>query len=344
MKVVYSLRSRDFDGVAAEAAWAESMGYDGVSTNETAHDSFLPLAVAATSTSRVTLETHVAIAFPRSPMVVAYTARDLQDGSNGRFRLGLGTQVKGHIERRFSTRWTGSAGSRLREYVQSLRTIWNCWDTGSNLEYDGDFYQFSLMTPFFSPGPSEYNPPEVYTAAVNGYNCLVAGEVSDGLMLHSLTSPEYIRQVVQPNVAEGARRAGRNPEDVNIVGGGFIVTGPNQEVIREQAEVVRRRISFYSSTRTYFPVLECHGFEDIGRELHRLSGRAGGTICQAWCPTRCSTPSPPSASTARSPASSVKNTATWWTRCTSRSTRPPTPSRPNCAASCEICRNCSGKN
>ncbi len=119
MRVVYSLRSRDFDGVAAEAAWAESMGYDGVSTNETAHDSFLPLAVAATSTSKVTLETHVAIAFPRSPMVVAYTARDLQDGSNGRFRLGLGTQVKGHIERRFSTRWTGSAGSRLREYVQS---------------------------------------------------------------------------------------------------------------------------------------------------------------------------------------------------------------------------------
>ena len=271
MKVVYSLKSRDLNAVAAEAAWAESAGYDGVSTNETAHDSFLPLAVAATSTSRVTLETHVAIAFPRSPMVVAYTARDLHDGSGGRFRLGLGTQVKGHIERRFSTRWTGSAGSRLREYVQSLRAIWNCWDTGSNLEYDGDFYQFSLMTPFFSPGPSEYNPPEVYTAAVNGYNCLVAGEVGDGLMLHSLTSPEYIRQVVQPNVAEGARRAGRNPEDVNIVGGGFIVTGPNQEAIREQAEVTRRRISFYSSTRTYFPVLECHGFEDIGKELHRLS-------------------------------------------------------------------------
>ena len=143
MRVVYSLRSRDLNAVAAEAAWAEAMGYDGVSTNETAHDPFLPLAVAATSTSRVTLETHVAIAFPRSPMVVAYTARDLQDNSGGRFRLGLGTQVKGHIERRFSTRWTGSAGPRLREYVQSLHAIWNCWDTGSNLEYAGDFYQFS---------------------------------------------------------------------------------------------------------------------------------------------------------------------------------------------------------
>ena len=203
MRVVYSLKSRNLNAVAAEAAWAEGMGYDGIATNETAHDPFLPLAVAATATSRVTLETHVAIAFPRSPMVVAYTARDLQDNSGGRFRLGLGTQVKGHIERRFATRWTGSPGPRLREYVQSLRAIWNCWDTGSNLEYAGDFYQFSLMTPFFSPGPGEFNPPPVYTAAVNGYNCLVAGQVSDGLMLHSLVSPEYVRQVVRPNVAEG---------------------------------------------------------------------------------------------------------------------------------------------
>ena len=270
MRVVYSLKSRDLNGVAAEAAWAESIGYDGIAANETAHDPFLPLAVAATTTGRVTLETHVAIAFPRSPMVLAYTARDLQDSSGGRFRLGLGTQVKGHIERRFSTRW-GSPGPRLREYVQSLRAIWNCWDTGSNLEYAGDFYQFSLMTPFFSPGPSEYSHPQVFTAAVNGYNCLVAGECSDGLMLHSLTSPEYVRQVVKPNISEGARRAGRDPGDVSLVGGGFIVTGPNQAAIRDQEAETRRRIAFYSSTRTYFPVLECHGFEDIGRQLHRLS-------------------------------------------------------------------------
>ena len=271
MRVVYSLKSRNPNAVAAEAAWAESIGYDGVAANETAHDPFLPLAVAAASTGRVTLETHVAIAFPRSPMVTAYTARDLQDNSGGRFRLGLGTQVKGHIERRFSTRWAGSPGPRLREYVQSLRAIWNCWDTGSNLEYAGDFYQFSLMTPFFSPGPSEFDPPQVYTAAVNGYNCLVAGEVSDGLMLHSLVSPEYVRQVVQPNVAAGARRAGRNADAVAVAGGGFIATGPNREAVRQQAEETRRRISFYSSTRTYFPVLECHGFEEIGRRLHRLS-------------------------------------------------------------------------
>ena len=271
MRVVYSLKSRDLNAVGAEAAWAESMGYDGIATNETAHDPFLPLAVAATTTRRVTLETHVAIAFPRSPMVLAYTARDLQDASSGRFRLGLGTQVKGHIERRFATRWGGSPGPRLREYVQSLQAIWNCWDTGSNLEYAGDFYQFSLMTPFFSPGPSEYAHPEVFTAAVNGYNCLVSGECSDGLMLHSLTSPEYVRQIVKPNIAEGARRAGRDPADLSVVGGGFIVTGPNQAAIKAMDAETRRRIAFYSSTRTYFPVLECHGFEDIGRQLHRLS-------------------------------------------------------------------------
>ncbi|CAI8006724.1 Uncharacterized protein Mb1395 [Geodia barretti] len=183
----------------------------------------------------------------------------------------MGTQVKGHIERRFATRWGGSPGPRLREYVQSLQAIWNCWDTGSNLEYAGDFYQFSLMTPFFSPGPSEYAHPEVFTAAVNGYNCLVAGECSDGLMLHSLTSPEYVRQIVKPNIAEGARRAGRDPADLSVVGGGFIVTGPNQAAIKAMDAETRRRIAFYSSTRTYFPVLECHGFEDVGRQLHRLS-------------------------------------------------------------------------
>jgi len=177
MRVIYSLRSRDLTAVAAEAAWAESMGYDGVSSNETAHDPFLPLTLAATSTSRVTLETHVAIAFPRSPMVVAYTARDLHELSRGRFRLGLGTQVKGHIERRFSTQWE-SPGPRLREYVESLRQIWDCWQTGQALSYQGRFYQFSLMTPFFDPGPSQFPPPAIFTAAVNRYNCRVAGAAS----------------------------------------------------------------------------------------------------------------------------------------------------------------------
>jgi probable F420-dependent oxidoreductase len=270
MRVIYHLRSIDLQSADAEAAWAESMGYDGIASNETAHDPFLPLALAATSTSRVTLETHVAIAFPRSPMVLAYTARDLQDLSRGRFRLGLGTQVKGHIERRFSTRWE-SPGPKLREYVQSLKHIWECWQQSQQLDFQGKFYRFSLMPPFFSPGPSAYPRPAIFTAGVNTYNCRVAGEVSDGLLLHSLASPEYLQKVVKPSIVSGAKLASRDPSEVRLSGGGFIITGPNESALQAGREEVRRRIAFYASTRTYTPVLECHGFQEVGQHLHEMS-------------------------------------------------------------------------
>ena len=270
MKVNYPLQSRDLSSVASEAAWAESMGYDSISSNETAHDSFLPLALAATSTSHVQLETHVAIAFPRSPMTMAYTAHDLHKLSNGRLRLGLGTQVKGHIERRFSTTWT-SPGPRLREYVQALRKIWECWETGIPLDYKGKYYQFSLMTPFFNPGSSGLDMPLIFTAAVNPYNCSVAGEISDGLLLHSLTSPEYVSKIVKPGLQKGSIKAERDPSAIILAGGGFIITGPNQASLEKQKEEIRRRISFYSSTRTYFPVLETHDLQEIGERLHKLS-------------------------------------------------------------------------
>ena len=270
MKVNYPLQSRDLSSVASEAAWAESMGYDSISSNETAHDSFLPLALAATSTSHVQLETHVAIAFPRSPMTMAYTAHDLHKLSNGRLRLGLGTQVKGHIERRFSTTWT-SPGPRLREYVQALRKIWECWETGIPLDYKGKYYQFSLMTPFFNPGSSGLDMPLIFTAAVNPYNCSVAGEISDGLLLHSLTSPEYVSKIVKPGLQKGSIKAERDPSEIILGGGGFIITGPNQASLEKQKEEIRRRISFYSSTRTYFPVLETHDLQEVGERLHKLS-------------------------------------------------------------------------
>ncbi len=276
MRVFYRLGSKSLSAVASEAAWAESMGYDGISSNETAHDSFLPLALAAAATSRVMLETRVAIAFPRSPMIVAHTSRDLQELSKGRFRLGLGTQVKGHIERRFSVEW-GSPGPRLREYVESLRCIWDCWQNGdqegNRLDYQGRFYQFSLMTPFFSPGPSQHPAPSIFTGAVNSYNCRVAGEVSDGLALHSLTSAPYIQRVVKPGLEQGAERAGRDPRTIQISGGGFIATGPNKASIQAAQAEVRRRIAFYASTRSYFPVLECHGFLEVGQLLHEMSLR-----------------------------------------------------------------------
>jgi len=203
-------------------------------------------------------------------MITAYLARDLQDLSKGRFRLGLGTQVKGHIERRFSTNWE-APGPRLREYVQSLKAIWHSWQTGEKLDYEGKSYRFSLMTPFFTPGPSEFPQPEVFTAAVNSYNCQVAGEVSDGLMLHSLTSPQYVRDVVRPGLEKGAAKAGRDSSSVKITGGGFIITGPDRSSIRAMQADVRRRIAFYASTRSYFPVLEAHGFQEIGQQLHEMS-------------------------------------------------------------------------
>ena len=210
-KVLYHLTTGNLKGIADEAKWAESMGYDGLCTEDAAHDPMLPLMMAASTTSRVTLETRVAIAFPRSPMVMAYAARDLQDYSNGRFRLGLGTQVKGHIQRRFSTEWT-APGPRMREYVQSLHAIWDSWQTGERLAYHGEHYNFSLMTPFFSPGRSEQPSPPVFISAVNPYNCRVAGEVCDGIALHPLTTPKYLKEVIAAQHSGRRGQGGERPQ------------------------------------------------------------------------------------------------------------------------------------
>ncbi len=269
-RVLYHLNTSNIKGVAEEARWAESMGYDGLCTEETGHDPLFPLVLAATSTERVTLEPRVAIAFPRSPMVFAYAAMDLQELSGGRFRLGLGTQVKGHIERRFSTAWS-APGPRMREYVQSLHAIWESWQEGSRLAYHGDHYNFSLMTPFFSPGPSQQPRPPVFISAVNTYNCRVAGEVCDGVSLHPLCSPEYLRQRILPSIEDGAGRAGRDPKAVNLSGSSFIITGAHRADIEAKRQAVKRQIAFYSSTRTYTPVLEVHGFEEVAVRLHEMS-------------------------------------------------------------------------
>lgn len=230
----------------------------------------LPLLMAASTTSRVTLETRVTIAFPRSPMVLAYSARDLQDFSGGRFRLGLGTQVKGHIQRRFSTEWD-SPGPRMREYVQSLHAIWGAWQTGERLEYHGEYYNFSLMTPFFSPGRSEQPEPPVFISAVNPYNCRVAGEVCDGVALHPLTTSKYLKEVINPNIADGAARSGRDPKSVNLSNSSFVITGPNQAAINAKKEAVKKQIAFYCSTRSYSKILDVQGFQDLGVWLHEMS-------------------------------------------------------------------------
>ena len=270
LRVLYHLNTKELKNIPEEARWAESMGYDGLCADETAHDPFFPLLLAASVTSRVSLETRVAMAFPRSPMVVAYAAMDLHNFSNGRFRLGLGTQVKGHIERRFSVKWE-SPGPRLREYVQALHAIWDNWQEDNKLDFQGRFYRFNLMTPFFSPGASPMGKPPIFISAINPFNCRVAGEVCDGLSLHPITSTKYLTQVIKPNIARGAERGGRSPKDVTLNGSGFVITGADEREIEAKKEVVRRRIAFYFSTRTYFPVLEVHGFQAVGQRLHQLS-------------------------------------------------------------------------
>src|SRR4051812_30332585 len=221
MRVETYLGDVSWSEIGREAALAEELGFDGLAQAELKRDPFIPLTLAGAATKRILLATSVAIAFPRSPMAVAYTARNLQDLSGGRFELGLGTQVKGHIERRFSTVWD-SPGPRLREYVQALRAIWDTWQHGAPLNYQGKFYAFSLMTPEFSPPPSTFPPPKVHIAAVNDYNIQLAGELCDGLHVHAFATPEYTRDVIWPNILKGARRAGRALADFELVGGGFI--------------------------------------------------------------------------------------------------------------------------
>ena len=255
---------------AESAATAEAQGYDCIYTTENTNDPFLPLAAAVMTTQRVSLATAIALAFPRSPMVVANTARDLQVGSQGRFSLGLGTQVKGHIERRFSTSWSAPA-PRMREYVLALRAIWSCWEQGTPLDFQGQHYQFNLMPPNFNPGPSGYAMVPITIAAVGPAMLRLCGDLADGVRLHPFCTHRYLERVVIPELQRGLARSARERRHIEVSGGGFIVTGPDDASVARRAEFVRQRIAFYGSTRTYMPVLEQHGLEDLGHKLHRMS-------------------------------------------------------------------------
>src|SRR5215468_12567689 len=198
MLIDSAILSADLEQVAGHARDAEALGYDGLWTAEAGHDPYLALALAATSTKRVTLGTNIAVAFPRSPLVHAQIAWDLQAASHGRFVLGLGTQVKGHNERRYSTPWT-APGPRLREMIQLIRHIWDVWQNGTRPGFQGKYYQFSLMTPFFAPAPIEWPNVPIYIAAVNPYMCRLAGELADGIHIHPFHSIKYLRETVIPN-------------------------------------------------------------------------------------------------------------------------------------------------
>lgn len=269
MRIETSLGREPIVGISAAARRAEQWGFDGLGLPEVRQDPFLCAGLATTTTERIRLTSSVAIAFPRSPMVVAYLARDLQALSRDRFVLGLGTQVKGHIVRRFSVEW-GSPGPRLREYIMSLRAIWDTWQHGTQLDFRGDFYAFTLMTPEFNLGPAEYPPIKIQIAAINTYNIRLAGELCDGLRVHGFTTPEYIRDVIWPNLRIGAARSRRSLDTFELIGGGFLATGATEAEVAAARETVRYRIGHYASTRTYLPVLEHHGWEAITPELRRL--------------------------------------------------------------------------
>ena len=265
--------TNDLATIPAEARRLEAMGVDSVFVGETDRNPFLPLVLVAEHTERMTFGTSVAIAFPRVPHITANIAWDLAKYSGGRFVLGLGTQVKGHNERRFSVPWA-PPGPRLRDYINCMRAIWDSWQHGTKPSYEGEYYQYRLTSPFFNPGPIEHPDIPVIISAVNPFNARLAGEVCDGITIHGFSTFRYIREVLIPAVHEGARRAGKNPADLHIQGGGFIVTGRNQQEVEEARERTRRQIAFYASTRSYANVMKTHGWDDEAALLHRLSVEA----------------------------------------------------------------------
>jgi len=267
MRIITKISDEDWSVAVAQAKHAEAIGFDGVSTSELAHDVFMPLALAAMATERVDLLTSIAISFPRSPMIMANIAWDLQANSGGRMQLGLGSQVKGHNERRFSVPWT-SPVPRMREYIQSLRAIWRCWEKGEKLDFQGEHYQFTLMTPEFSPKPTGLPMVPVTVAAVGPDMLRMAGRIADGVRLHSFCTPKYIKTTCMPKIEEGMAKGGQVRENLEIFGGGFIATGRDEDEVRKALDYTRYRVAFYGSTRTYWPVLEQHGLEDLGARLH----------------------------------------------------------------------------
>lgn len=260
MKLDIAFMSNWLGEIPALAHAAEAAGFDAIWTSETQHDPFLPLAVAAAQTQRVKLGTAVAIGFARSPMTLAHTAWDLAQLSGGRFILGLGTQVKPHIERRFGMAWPESPSGKLRELVQAIRAIWQCWQTTGRLNYRGEYFKLTLMSPFFNPGPIAQPEIPIYIAGVNTGLAKLCGEVCDGFHAHPFHTAAYLREVMLPAIAEGKAKAGREAA-IAVSASVFVVTNDAER------EYARQQISFYASTPSYRPVLEHHGWGEIGEKL-----------------------------------------------------------------------------
>lgn len=258
--------------IAESARLLEDVGFDGVTTPEAGHDPFLPLMIAAEHTDKVLLGTNIAVAFPRSPMITAQTAWDLQNYSDGRFVLGLGTQVKGHNERRYCTPWPSPPGPRLREYILCMQAIFKSFQDPKNPQYfKGEHYQFTMLPPFFNPGPIEHPEIPIYIAAVNEYMARLSGELCQGLRLHPIATFSYAKDVIIPAIEKGAKKGNRQRADVDLLGAPFLAIGRDEQSLAKAKEGLRQQIAFYASTRSYHAVLRYHGWEEIGLELYQMS-------------------------------------------------------------------------
>ena len=260
----------DLRGATASAKDQEEQGYDGLWTAETAHDPFFPLLLASQETERVDLGTGIAVAFARNPMTLAQIAWDLQAASEGRFILGLGSQIKPHITKRFSMPWSSPA-ARMREMILAIRAIWASWNDGTKLDFQGDFYTHTLMTPFFNPGPNPHGNARIALAGVGELMTEVAGEVCDGFLCHGFTTERYLREVTLPALERGAAKAGRSVADIEISGPAFVVTGTNEEEMERSVAGTKQQIAFYGSTPAYRGVLELHGWGGLQDDLNKMS-------------------------------------------------------------------------
>ena len=250
----------------------EHVGYDGAFSYETKHDPFLPLAVAATATRRLTLGTAIAIAFARNPMTLANVGYDLQAASGGRFVLGLGSQVRPHIVNRYGSVWSKPA-RRMREMVEAVRAIWTAWQDGTPLRFEGELYRHTLMTPAFDPGPNPFGFARIFLAGVQSRMLEVAGEVADGFFVHPFHSARSLREHVLPAISRGLVLGGRDRGDIEIVAVTLVATGDDAQELALNREVVRKQLAFYGSTPAYRSTLDCHGWGELQPELNALSKR-----------------------------------------------------------------------
>lgn len=255
---------------AKAAAGGEALGYDGFWAPDTQADTFISCSLAAQRTERLHVGTGIAVAFARNPMTVAMQANDVHALSEGRFMLGVGSQIKPHIEKRYSMTWSHPA-PRMREFILAIRAIWRAWETGEKLDFRGDFYTHTLMTPFFNPGPNPHGNPKIILAAVGPLMTQAAGEVADGIFCHAFSTERYLREATLPALERGAAKAGRSLEGFEIIAPGFVIARDTEEERAAGAEFVRGQIGFYGSTPAYRPVLELHGWGELQDELNALT-------------------------------------------------------------------------